>query len=280
MKTVRILFILVGFISYDLKPECVIFPDFDVAHEKCENSIKTDLFRKIYKNNSNAEVLKSPLIPLKIHQIWIGPKPLPEKFKWMVKTWKDKHPSWEYKLWVNEDLKKFKLTNRAAFDKAKNWGAKSDILRYEIVNRYGGVYVDIDFECIKPLDQLNYTYDFYSCLIGGTADIANGLVASKANHPVLIECIKRISNIKKFSSNHNDILNTTGPRFFTDIVIDFLQQKLNNKIIILPASFFFPFPRELRKKFWSGLYSNQEVYSFLKSESFAIHYWATSWQDK
>ena len=31
-------------------------------------------------------------------------------------------------------------------------GEKSDIFRYEILYRFGGVYVDTDFECIKPFE--------------------------------------------------------------------------------------------------------------------------------
>lgn len=41
-----------------------------------------------------------------------------------------------------------------AFDAAKNYGEKSDILRYEILFVYGGVYADVDVECLQPFDAL------------------------------------------------------------------------------------------------------------------------------
>jgi mannosyltransferase OCH1-like enzyme len=43
---------------------------------------------------------------------------------------------------------------QAAFDRASNFGEKSDIWRYEILFRLGGVYVDTDFECVRPFDSL------------------------------------------------------------------------------------------------------------------------------
>lgn len=48
----------------------------------------------------------------------------------------------------------FKLKNVEALKCAKNYGEKSDILRYEILCQFGGIYVDCDFECLKSFDGL------------------------------------------------------------------------------------------------------------------------------
>ncbi len=39
------------------------------------------------------------------------------------------------------------LQKHGAYDQADNYGFKSDIARYEILYRFGGVYVDTDYEC-------------------------------------------------------------------------------------------------------------------------------------
>jgi hypothetical protein len=52
------------------------------------------------------------------------------------------------------EQKKFKMKNKDAFSGATNYGEKSDILRYEILSQFGGIYVDCDFECLKPFDDL------------------------------------------------------------------------------------------------------------------------------
>ncbi len=80
------------------------------------------------------------MIPKTIHQIWLGDN---RPIKWMD-TWKDLNPSWEYKLWTELPRQ---------FDTLPSFAAKSDAFRYKILNDFGGVYVDADSECIRPLDD-------------------------------------------------------------------------------------------------------------------------------
>ncbi len=47
----------------------------------------------------------------------------------------------------------------------ENLGAKSDLLRYELLYQFGGVYIDIDVVLLQPLDILNHTYEFYTGLM-------------------------------------------------------------------------------------------------------------------
>lgn len=104
---------------------------------------------------------KKPKIPKIIHQIWIGPNRPPEQFEKWKESWLKLHPTWEYILWDEEKISQLKLINQEFIDQEKNYGAKSDLIRYEIIYQFGGLYIDIDFECIKPLDFLHYCCDFY-----------------------------------------------------------------------------------------------------------------------
>lgn len=258
--------------------------NFDLLHDgPSERSFLLNLFRKNYGKNYNANVksLNSNLIPNKIHQIWIGPKALPEKFAWMQETVKKLHPNWEYKLWTNEDLKNFKLQNQKIFDSVKNIGAKADIFRYEILERFGGVYIDIDFELLKPLDNLIANYDFFGCLLCGTDLVSNGIIGSRPNHPILKESIELVGHINIFDNkgDNTTVLNMTGPYFFTDIILRFLLKNNNQKIIILPSKYFFSFPATSREQFWRGEINRDQVLNYTKPDSLGIHYWATSWQD-
>ncbi len=282
---IKKVFFTIIFLFY-LNTKSKNYPDFNSAHVFFRNSSQNlDLFRDIYRKN-NLNVLKpktQAIIPLKIHQIWIGPKPLPEKFKWMIKSWQEKHPNWEYKLWTNEDLKYFKLINQEAFDKAQNWGAKSDIFRLEILKKFGGVYVDIDFECLKSLDILHHTYKFYCGVIIGDDVLANGIMGCISEHPIINEYISRIKISSNFSAlnwhDGTDILKTTGPYMFTDVFLKYINIESNQeRIIALPSSYFFPFPATSREEFWLNKVTRNEVEKYFKDESFGVHYWATSWQ--
>ena len=70
-----------------------------------------------------------------------------------------KHPEWDYRLWTTENLPN-DFVNQNLIDGEKSWNGKSDYIRYELLSRYGGVYVDADSFCIKPLDEL-MTYNSF-----------------------------------------------------------------------------------------------------------------------
>merc|ERR1711920_935191 len=72
-------------------------------------------------------------IPKIIHQIWLGGKPIPNAFHEWIQSWRKLNPDWQYILWTEETIDQLSMANVRAFDDAKDFGAKSDILRYEIL---------------------------------------------------------------------------------------------------------------------------------------------------
>lgn len=91
-------------------------------------------------------------IPKIIHQIWIGPKAPPTK---MMETWKNKHPDFEYILWTEQECvdRGMIFECQTQIDAIHEIVGKADIMRIEILYRYGGVYVDADSICIEPVDD-------------------------------------------------------------------------------------------------------------------------------
>src|SRR5437867_4300593 len=126
-------------------------------------------------------------IPLIIHQIWLG-SPVPEQFKPLQETIIEHHAGWEYVLWTDERVKELTLHNQELFDRATNFGEKSDILRYELLYQFGGLYLDIDIACVKSLEDLHRTYDFY---IGwqpddtGHKQLGTGVIGCRPGHWLL-----------------------------------------------------------------------------------------------
>ncbi len=225
--------------------------------------------RKLYNKNyfTNIAPAHEVKIPKIIHQIWLG-SPFPERYKAWQQTWKNKHSDWEYKLWTDNDVKSFKLTNQSLFDAAKNYGEKSDIFRYEILYRHGGLYVDTDFECLKPLDFLHYRYDFYSCLIPPDSGLqcGIGILAAKPGHPIL----KKVIEALKQHAKHNNTLTRTGPTFFTNILLQELP-RVDGTNIIFPANYFYPFSfTQKRLGYWFPWW-------WTRPETLGVHYWAGSW---
>lgn len=205
-------------------------------------------------------------IPKIIHQIWLG-SPFPEKYKKFQESWIRHHPGWEYRLWTDKDIEEFGLANKEQYRFARNYGEKSDIARYEILHRYGGVYVDTDYECLKPLDDLHKSYDFYIGIQPLDTDhvqLGLGLFGSHAGHPLLQTAIAEIG---KKESVIEPVVIRTGPIFFTRVFYH-IAPKLHDKTIALPASYLYPLgycQKSYDKSVW------------LKPESFAVHHWEGSW---
>ncbi len=237
-------------------------------------------FKDLYdKNNFERVSFESvPIIPKKIHQIWLGPRPLPECYKVMVATWQQKHPDWEYKMWGNEDIKSLRLDCQALFNRLTNWGAKSDILRYEILYQYGGVYVDVDIDCMKPFDVLHHTSRLYVGLEGAT--ICNALIGAVPGHPLLRACLDELKKIANAAilDNPRNVCRITGPDFFTRMFLVHVQHD-SDRIIAYPCNFFYPFPFTGARRFWAGGSPRDRVMRrYVRPETFAIHYWSGSWR--
>lgn len=232
-------------------------------------------FKKNYEKFHFEKTLyeEIPLIPKKIHQIWIGGE-VPDKFKKIMHTWKDMHPDWEYKLWTDQDIASFVFQEPEAFFRAENLGAKSDIWRYEILYKEGGVYIDIDFECVRPLDVLVHHHPFFAG-IGGFDYVNNAVIGSKPLHPLLKKLIKilKATPTDKFKTPWYN----TGPLLFTKQVYHYLREHPEEGIVY-PTRYFYPFPNIYRFDYWRGGLSREFIEGFFIPETFGVHYWAESWR--
>lgn len=229
-----------------------------------------DFFKNIYEDLSDTAIQTELTIPKIIHQIWLG-SPFPEEFKALQQSWIEHHMDrgWQYKLWTDEDVAELQLSNQQFYDATDNYGVKSDILRWELLYLYGGVYVDTDYECLRALDDLHYTYDFYTALQPlDTLFIQLGaaLVGSRPRHPILEHCIATI----KDDWHLKGAPKKTGPVHFTKS-FHAMAGKNGNKDIAFPAFYFYP------------LGCRQTVdnrVEWIKKGAFAVHWWAKSWMPK
>jgi len=172
-------------------------------------------------------------IPRTIHFIWLGEQPIPSHFKFemddkvgadwsrckddtdikpwnaCMSSWLEHHPpsfDWTIRLWTETEVKstflddtsEYTMTNRVTYEYAlskQNYGLASDILRLELLSIFGGVYADIDYLCLAPLDDLHSAATFYCGASNvGCVEINNGLMASAAGHTVVQRMMKDIGN--------------------------------------------------------------------------------------
>jgi len=99
-------------------------------------------------------------IPKVIHQIWSGiDGPLPKHFQILGETWKRDYPNWEYIRWDNKMMEDFVRKHYP-----EHWDVyikypynvqRWDAIRYLILDKFGGMYIDFDYESIEPMNQLS-----------------------------------------------------------------------------------------------------------------------------
>jgi len=175
------------------------------------------------------------LIPKQFHFIWIG-SDLPRDKADNIDTWQDGHPDWDVKLWNDSNIPD--LINSKYFDESRYPAQKADIARYEILYRYGGVYIDTDFQCLKNISNLIAEYDsFISTEDDAILNIA--IMGAVSNHQWIARLIELVpKRMAEFAGAPPDV--QTGPRLATQDYINALRKNLPAPEVF-PRKLFYPY---------------------------------------
>lgn len=300
-------------------PRTVCDADFEVAmgknspewHHLCSHRGSAErlaLLKNTYEEIKPSKLVPSsqPKIPKIIHQIWLGPKPAPAYYWEYKQSWQKLHPEWEYRFWTDKEVADLDFDLKDLYMRTPNWGEKSDILRAELLDRFGGLYADTDFECLTSFDELHNKYDFYAGLEpphdGDSSSsaphitISDALIGTAPNHPIIKKWKKLIrTNWDEYELKYPDspkrvLMRTFYP--FGKAVMSKMHdtERLN---IVFPATYFFPltftelskgrmkklgfFRRRVRQVFCALTLSSPAPFVEIQPETMAIHYWGNSW---
>jgi len=227
-------------------------------------------------------------IPKIIHQTWKD-EIIPEQFVDSVNSWKNLHPEWEYRLWTDEMNESFIETYFPDFlETYLNYEKhiqRVDAIRYFILYKFGGVYVDLDFFCFKNIVPLisdsdcvfGVEHSSHSLIHGKEMIISNAIMASvpKAAFTKLI-CDELLN--PSFLSNadkNNTVLETTGPFMLTRLYEKYSNNiELNVKIV--EAKYLYPLSKEeVNEELLTNIKNN--VISDKLKDAYAVHYYWGSW---
>ena len=177
------------------------------------------------------------MIPKTIWQTYKDPfDKLPEYAKKSIQSWIDLNPEYEYKYMDDLQARSFILSE---YDKewVDIWDSyplgvmRGDLWRYLIINKFGGVYADIDTICNKPIRTwLKKEYDMIICDDGDFVNYAQLAFAAKKNHPILnkvLDLVKKVSLNANYS-DPNFVHNITGVHIWTHAInIAMMESKQN-----------------------------------------------------
>ena len=178
------------------------------------------------------------IIPRKIHYIWIGGNSLPYEFQKNIESWKYYNPSYEIIRWdeSNYDFRKNDYM-RLAYDKGL-YGFSSNYARLDILNQYGGIYLDTDVEAVSNLDMLLRDKTFFNM---GCADRVNmGCGFGTVSHQKIIQDI-----LNQFGNCSENMTKRPFHNFIHPIlkkygfeIINFYQKI--NRIVLYPSDIMSP----------------------------------------
>lgn len=206
------------------------------------------------------------MIPKKIHYCWFGRGELTVKAKKCIQSWKKYCPDYEIIEWNedNFDVHQNEYTKKVYTE--KKYAFLSDYARLKVVYEHGGVYLDVDVELVKSLDDLLENDAFFGF---ETKEFINTGVGFGAKQG----CIA----VKTLLEEYNQLLDGTKdvigcPKLNTEGLIKLglerngQLQKLD-ECTVYPAEYFNPYDDPTGR-----LNKTRNTYS--------IHWYAKSWMDK
>jgi len=229
-----------------------------------EHPDKWDVIEKLYNEFDIQQ--KKQIIPKIIHQIWLG-GPLPKQIIPLIETVRQCNPEYKHILWTDKDVESFNFKNKELFYSTPNYGQRSDILRYAILEKMGGIYLDTDFYCHKSFDNILSADLFAGVAYSRFPEIFNGLIGSTPGNELIAD-LNEIENLKWGSGM--EIIDTTGPYFFTRKFFKHTQSKLN--LLPLPVVYFYPFPN-----FNNDRVNGPEASKYTALQTICTHLWHSLW---
>lgn len=167
-----------------------------------------------------------------MHQLWLGQSPLPDWMEKYQRTAQEHHPDYQYELWGDERLE-------ALVQSEYNWIyevytkaeliQKTDLGRYCVLHKHGGVYCDLDVMWFKPISESNFTGEglwlapSHPTLPGMGFDVTNYVLASPIGHEFWLDALKEAKRRIQSPSQWWNLFNvyvpyTTGAKMLSSVV--------------------------------------------------------------
>ncbi|GHT10499.1 hypothetical protein FACS189426_10800 [Bacteroidia bacterium] len=224
-------------------------------------------------------------IPRIIHQIFEDPEGPSETLLQLAETWKQFHPDWEYRFWNKPAIDEFLVSKFPDFiPYYRNFSfnvQRWDAIRYLILYYYGGLYVDLDYECLQSLDLLLVGH---TCCMGMEPTvnsvihsqpliIGNALMASTPGHNYFKSIIQEMKDYQgAYRDDADRVMKSTGPFMVTRV---YEQYKKKREVTLLSADLVAPLTLE-EIKLVQNKWAPDDIVEKVE-KAFAIHYFFGSW---
>ena len=166
------------------------------------------------------------MIPKVIHRLWLGPRPMPERFRFYGREWERLNPGWTCHDWSWHDLPE-DLANGDILDDI--WArctrgdsielatALADVIDYDLVARFGGIYMNTDMQPVRPLPPELYEGEEAWAARESYQTIVNAAMGGPPGHPFWQAVVRELP--AKYwplrDKGNINMVETTGPHHLT-----------------------------------------------------------------
>lgn len=199
-------------------------------------------------------------IPETFHFMWFGGE-IPQELAMYPISWINRHPGWQVQIWNENNLPA--LRNQDLFDNAEEIAGdcagqlRADVARLEVLEEFGGVYVDCDFECLKPITPLLDGVECFAAWEEQDKWINNAIFGSVPHHLFLRDLIKNLpDNVERKKRHRPNVM--SGPQFVTPVWMSGFYKDVR----IFPQSYFYPYS-----------YSELDRSGDEFPDAYAVHHW-------
>lgn len=221
------------------------------------------------------------MIPQIIHQTWKTDR-VPDNVynpKWR-QSWHQHHSGWRYFFWTDEtirrEIEKHRPNLMPVFE-ARIGVARSQLCRYLAMYVYGGLYVDLDYECFRSFEPLRDRDILFVNAMPGEQYVSDALLMAEPLNPfysaVMDECIIRHeAGEEKYP---------TIEQMLSFVMLTEMVMKHNLGDRIQPAELFSPFNWIQQDAIANGMTTAriQEVLA-AHPQAYAATYWTHNWRRK
>ncbi len=229
--------------------------------------------------------------PRRIFQTWKNHTPPPNMNYWS-RTWMTHNPSYNHELWDDVQNRAFVAEHYPWFlptyDGYDREIKRADAIRYMYLHKHGGIYADMDFECLQSfeplLQDLEKNYDIVLGSMNSKANlemhsVPNAILISKPGQDFWLSLLHRMQEVAKDSSLGVEAM--TGP-----IVLKKMVDRNwfgSYHIKILEPEIFYPISWNVQNEERLealGKKNYQELTSEIRRRyprAYAVTYWTHSW---
>jgi glycosyltransferase involved in cell wall biosynthesis len=229
------------------------------------------------------ETFLNMTIPHIIHQTW-KTESIPEDLVQLQQSWKQMHPDWTYYLWTDFDnhefIRKFYPWFLPIYEGYPLNIMRADAVRYFILNHFGGIYADLDYECLKPmqsflhgrelifgLEPAQHLKSKISISFCMEKILCNAWMASCSNHPFWPHMFQKLIEYHK----NPGVLESTGPFALTWAYDSFANKE---EISVVTEELLYPLSNEQ--------ISPADRFFIIQDhpEAYGVHYWRGGWWNR